>query len=341
MKFKNMPTMNLRLFDGGSAGGAGAGTGATAAGDGGAKGDTQGAVPGHARRGKSGEFSNVVFGKQSSGATATGAVTNAQDQSPAAGADNNQGVQSTSDTLEARRKAYMDFVNNAENKEIHTQEIQRVLNRRFSETRNLESQVQAQQPIIDMLMQRYNIQGGDTAKLMEALENDTAYWSEAAENAGMTVEQYKQFQKLQRDNAALLAAEQGRQSREQAKRQAQQKAQQWFQEGEALKAKYPKFDLAKEMQNPEFVSMLKSNTPVEHAYKMVHFDELMSDAVNVTAANTERRVVNNVRARGNRPAENGTAAQSAFTVRDDASKLTKKERAEVARRAMRGDKITF
>ena len=61
MKFKNMPTMNLRLFDGGSAGGAGEGTGATAAGDGGAKGDTQGTVPGHARRGKSGEFSNVVF----------------------------------------------------------------------------------------------------------------------------------------------------------------------------------------------------------------------------------------------------------------------------------------
>ena len=340
MKFKNMPTMNLRLFDGGSAGAAGAGAGATATGNIG-EGETQGAVPGKARRGKSGEFSNVVFGKQGNGATATGAVTNAQERSPVAGADNNQGVQVTSDTLEARRKAYMDFVNSAENKDIHTQEIQRVLNRRFSETRNLETQVQAQQPIIDMLMQRYNIQGGDTTKLMEALENDNAYWSEAAENAGMTVEQYKTFQKLQRDNAALLAAEQGRQSREQAKRQAQQKAQQWFQEGEALKAKYPKFDLAKEMQNPEFVSMLKSNTPVEHAYKMVHFDELMNDAVNVTAANTERRVVGNIRARGNRPAENGTAAQSAFTVRDDASKLTKKERAEVARRALRGDNITF
>jgi len=80
---------------------------------------------------------------------------------------------------------------------------------------------------------------------------------------------------------------------------------------------------------------------VEHAYKTIHFDELVSDAMQTSAAVTERRVVNNVRAKGARPKENGTASQSAFQVRDDVSQLSRKERAEIARRVARGEMISF
>lgn len=337
MKFNNMLAINLHLFDGGApAGGAVGGAGAAAPGDGGAQGDTKGAVPGSTRRGKSGEYANVRFGKQPSGATATGTVTSAQTEPHAAGGDNNQGVQSTSDTLEDRRKAFRDMVN-GEFKDVYAEETQRIINRRFSDTRTLEAQVQAQQPLIDLLMQRYNIGDGDIQKLTAALENDNAYWSEAAEEAGMSVEQYKQFQKMKRDNAALLAAQRGRQQQE----ALQQQAQKWFQEAQAVKAKFPNFDLSTELKDPTFTAMLRAGTPVEHAYKVRHFDELMDNAMQITTATTEKRVVGNVRARGNRPAENGTTAQSAFTIKDDVSKLSKKDRAEAARQAMRGVKIEF
>ena len=337
MKFKKMLTINLHLFDGGvSAGGAAGGAGAAASGDGSAQGDTKGAVPGTTRRGKSGEYANVRFGKQPDGATATGTVTSAQTDPHAAGGGNNQGVQNTSDTLEDRRKAFRDMVN-GEFKDVYAEETQRIINRRFSDTRTLEAQVQAQQPLIDLLMQRYNIGDGNIQKLTAALENDNAYWSEAAEEAGMSVEQYKQFQKMKRDNAALLAAQRGRQQQE----ARQQQAQQWFQEAQAVKAKFPDFDLGAELQDPAFTAMLRAGTPVEHAYKVRHFDELMDNAMQVTTATTEKRVVGNVRARGSRPAENGTTAQSAFTIKDDVSKLSKKDRAEAARQAMRGVKIEF
>jgi hypothetical protein len=226
---------------------------------------------------------------------------------------------------------------NGEFKDVFTEETQRIINRRFSESRTLEAQVQAQQPVIDMLMQRYNIGDGDMKKLSDALENDSAYWSEAAEEAGMSVEQYKQFQKMKRENAALLAAQKGRQQQEAQHQQAQK----WFQEAQQVKAKFPNFDLSAELKDPNFAAMLRAGTPVEHAYKVRHFDELMENAMQVTAANTEKRVVNNIRARGNRPAENGTASQSAFTIKDDVSKLSKKDRAEAARQAMRGAKIEF
>lgn len=330
MKFRDLQAMNLRLFDG-------EGAGAAATGDGSAAGAAQAATPGSTRRGKSGDnYSNVLFGKQGDGAAATGTVTNAQEPSHAAGGAEGKGVQVTSDTLDERRRAFREMVN-GEFKDIYTEETQRMLNRRFGENREMEERMQGQQAVIDMLMQRYHIEDGDLSKLTSALDNDSAYWSEAAEEAGMSVEQYKRFQKLQRENAELQRAQEGQQERARVQRQAQQ----WFQEAQVVAQKFKGFNFAQELQNPQFTAMLRAGTPVEHAYKVMHFDELMGDAMQVTAANTEKAVADNVRARGTRPAENGTNAQSAFTVKDDPSKLSKADFEEIARRVARGEIISF
>lgn len=323
--------ITLRLFDGGN------GTGASAAGegDGSSVGETQGAVPGSTRRGKSGEYKGVVFGKQAAGGdNAGGIVTDTPEPLHDAGADTDVSV--TSDTREERRKAFHDLVS-GEYKDIYTEETQRMINSRFKETRSLEAQLKKQQGLMDTLAQRYGIPGADPDKLMAALENDDAYWSEAAEEAGMSVEQYKQFQKLKRENTELMRDQQGRQRQE----KVQQQAREWFEQAQAVKAKFPKFDFAGELQKPEFTAMLRAGTPVEHAYKVLHFDELMDGAVQVTMADTEKRVADHVRARGLRPAENGTTSQSAFTIKDDPSKLTREDFEEIARRVARGESIMF
>lgn len=323
MNIPKLLLLNLSLFDGAAATGDGAGEGTT--------GETT-AIPGNTRRGNSGEYDNVLFGKQDSKA---GTVTNTKDTQRVAGAKEN-GVQVTSNTLDERRRAFREMVN-GEYKDVYTEETQRIIDRRFKETRALESKIQDQQAIIDVLNQRYDIKDGDLKKLSEKIENDNAYWSEAAEEAGMSVEQYKEFMKLQRENAAYRKADQAK--AEDA--HVRQKMQQWFEEAQAVKARFPDFDFKTELQNKEFLSMLRAGTPVEHAYKVMHFDELMGGAISVTAANIEKRVTDNVRARGNRPAENGTLSQSAFTVKDDPSKLTKNDFKEIEKRVARGEKISF
>lgn len=341
MKSENLLNIRLDLFDGGAAaGGDGAGAAAPASQNGdGAKGGSQ-AAPGSTRRGKSGEFQNVLFGKQSAPAAAgDGGGQEGQQQSSVAGSDKDKqpGVTTTSDTLEARRKAFQDLVNSEEYKEIYTEETQRIINRRFRETQNLEQQVARNQPLIDMLMQRYKISDGDIGKLTAAIENDDAYWSEAAEEAGMSVEQYKQFQKLQRENAALMRDQQQRRSQQ----AAQQQLQKWYGEAEQVKGVYPSFDLNAEVKNQQFLSMLKSGVPMQHAYEVVHLDDIKAGVAKMQAKATERQVVDGIRAKGARPQENGTTSQSAFTVKDDVSKLTKSERAEIARRVARGEIIKF
>ena len=325
--------VSLRLFDGeGGAAAPAAGEGAAVDGN---KGGSQ-ASPAPTRRGKSGGFQTVLFGKQGDEPTAAGDEPGPEGkaQPSAAGKGKEGDVVTTSNTLEDRRKAFQELVN-GEYKDIYTEETQRIIDRRFREARNLEERAAKQQPVIDMLMQRYKIADGDLGKLAAAVENDNAYWSEAAEEAGMSVEQYKQFQRLKRENDALLRAQRMRQSQQ----AAQQQLQKWYSEGEQVKAVYPDFDLGAESKNPQFISMLKAGVPVQHAYEVIHMDEIKAGVAQSTARQTEKQVVDGIRAKGNRPAENGTSSQSAFTVKDDPHKWTKQDRAEVARRVARGETI--
>ena len=327
MKFSDILHLTLDLFDGAAgAAASGAGEGAGS----GTQGETQQTSPAATRRGSSGEYSNVKFGKQDQPAAAGGQQANPPD----AGEESKKGVETTSDTLEEKRKAFRALVD-GEYKDQYTEDTQRIIDRRFRETKNLETQLSQQKPILDMLMQRYKIADGDLGKLTQAIENDDAYWSQAAEEAGMSVEQYKQFQKLQRENAQLLQA----QRRSQSQQAAQQQLQKWYQEAEAMKADYPDFDLGRESQDPQFLSMLRSGVPVKLAYEVLHMDEIKSTVAQTTAQKTEKQVVEGIRAKGARPAENGTSSQSGFVVKDDPAKWTKKDRAEIVRRVQRGEQI--
>ena len=313
----NLFALNLHLFDGEGA--------AAAAGEAGAQGEAaQAQTPGSTRRGKSGALSNVLYGIQQE----------AVEEAPAAGEQPE--VKTTSNTLEDKRKTFREMIT-GEYKDLYTEEFQNAFNRRFPEYKNMQDQIKNAQPILDKLAARYNILDGDLAKLEKAIDDDHTYWSAAAEEAGMDEKAYRDLQLMRQQNAQLLKMQQDMQARQQADMQAQR----WMQESELVRAKFPGFDFKKELQNPEFVRLIQHNTPIEHAYKMLHFDELMSQAVQGTVTATEKAVTENIRAKGSRPAENGSSSQSTFTVKRSASQLNKADRAEIARRVARGEQIAF
>lgn len=318
---------NLTIFAGAASGAAGGDGAGDASGD---SGETNN--PSVAGK-KSGDLKNVVYGKQSD-AVVTDAAGDGRDGAAGQSKEGDIIVQNNAEA--ERRNAYNELIN-GEYKDLYTQDTQNMINKRFKEMKTLQAQVDSYLPVIDTLMQRYKITDGDIGKLQNAIENDTAYLTEAADEAGMTVDQFKAFQKLERENKALMQAQQSQQMQEQVNAQVQQ----WVKEAEALKQTFPNFDLNKEVQDPNFVAMLKKGVPVEHAFKVIHFDDIIQEAMHTTAVTQEQRIVDNVRARGMRPAENGVSQRSAFTVKDDVSKLTKKDRAEIARRVARGETISF
>ena len=280
------------------------------------------------RANKKDPYANVVFGKAPEPAEPQKGSDKGQDAADA------KGVTTSERTLEDKRKAYDELIN-GEYKEFYTKDTQNMINRRFKETKALEKQVADQQPIIDMLMQRYGAK--DTESLMSAIEGDSAYWQDAADDAGMSVSQYMEFQKLQRENRALLAQQEAFANQQKVDQQLAQ----WTMEAEAIKKSYPNFSLEAEAQNPEFIRLLQAGTPMEHAYKVLHLDEILNDTRNSTAAFTEKQVMDNIKARGQRPQEAGLNSNNAITYKTDVDAMSSKDILEIARRVKRGEQISF
>ena len=177
----------------------------------------------------------------------------------------------------------------------------------------------------------------DLKSLQKAVQDDDSYFEEAAEAENLTVEQYKYKLKLEKENAQLKQAEQ----EAERVRQARNMYAQWQTQSESLKTRYPNFSLEKEAQNPQFVRLLQNGIDVKTAFETIHHDEILSGAMLQTANAVRKNVTDSIKARGLRPSENGINAQAGVIVKNDVSKLTPKDRAEIARRARMGETIKF
>lgn len=318
--------VDLQLFNDGGAAGAEGSVATTADAP-----KTEFKQNGSSRRSKVGEFDNVVFGKQE-GTTSDGATSlDAEGKPMGAG---NTDVTTTSNTLEERKKAFNDLIN-GEYKDLYQEEFQRVFDRRFKQVKGMEAELASNKEVIDMLKSRYGVD--DVAKLKTALSEDTEYWESVAEQHGMTVEQYHAMQKLERENAELKAIRQ----RQIGQQQFQQQIDSWYKEADRVKELYPSFDFKTEAQNPEFLSLLRNGNTVEHAYKVLHFDELTQNAARVAAQTADAQAQARIKQKASRPSENGTSSKSAVIVKNDVASLSRRERAEIARRVARGEKISF
>lgn len=214
-------------------------------------------------------------------------------------------------------------------KEQFESKVQSILGRRLKSHREVLSEYEASKPVIDMLMQRYGT--SDVSALREALENDTDYWETGAERAGMEVDQFKEITRLRAEN------ERYRQEREmtEAQRNVQRQIEDWERQGKDVKKVYPDFDLRSEMSNKDFQGLLKSGIPMQKAYELMHMEEIQA----ALKAQTEKTVMEHIRANGKRPTENGVQSSNSFVLGKNVSDMTREDRAEIKRRVQRGEKI--
>lgn len=309
--------MDLHIFDGGAAGSGAGGAGAgSAAGGGGAPG-TAASAPTAAQ---------TAAGEPTQGSVEVSAPATAQE-------------------VEAQRRSDFDkYIR--EHKDLYQERVERAVKDRFKGQRALEdkaSRADALQPVLDLLASKYGVDASDAQALSRAIEEDDSFYEQAAMERGLSVAQFKQVSKLERENAEFKRAAQERERRQ----QAQTIYQQWIDQGEDTKRFYPDFDLRAECDNAEsgsrFLKLLRSGVDVRTAYEVVHRDEIMGNFGARVAAQTQKRTVDEIRARGMRPVENGVdngGIPAQVTKRNPAD-MTRQEREELHRRAMRGERVTF
>ena len=193
------------------------------------------------------------------------------------------------------------------------------------------------QAAMDVLAQRYSLKADDYDGIAAALNDDQKLYEEAAGEAGMDVKQFMRVQQLERENARY----QRQQAELAQRRQMDQAYQRLMQEADGVKAQYPAFDLNAEMQDPDFVRLLRAQVPLKTIYEVRHQDEILGGAMQYTAQKVAAKVAAGVSANRGRPAENGAAASGASGARFDVEHSTKEQRMALIRRAANGERIEF
>lgn len=294
----------LNLFDG-EAGAEGAGAAAEAA---------QGAD----------DTSRVIYGKQAAEATQTSEPI--AEESPAEAEE----VNPEKEFKELVRTKY---------KAQYEAELQKAINRRFRNAKANEEELAKHRKLSAYVSRKYeNIDASNLDELVDAVRNDDYFIEDIAYKNGRTPDQQRVLDSLQEDAAELKALKQQIADRQ----EAQEKSERWRAEFTALKEKYGEFDVQECLDDPNFMAAIESGTPVEFAFHGKFHDRLMSDALKFTATQTEKDIVDNIRAKGMRPSENGSSTSNAgFVQKADPSKLTASDFEEIAKRIRRGEKISF
>lgn len=212
--------------------------------------------------------------------------------------------------------------------------FQEVFNKRFKDYKSMEGRVKAGDQVMQMLATKYGIEdASDIKSITQALKDDDFLYAERAEANGRSIDEQRNWDNLERENREFREAQRQAERREQIDRQMAE----WDKQSANLKALFPSFDLDTELRNPDFESALRSGLSMERAFYAVHGDEIVSGAMQTTANAVRSATVQDMAARRSRPRENAIGSQAAAKVSKDVHKLSKQERAEIAKRSMFGD----
>lgn len=210
---------------------------------------------------------------------------------------------------------------------VYKKKFEKALNGRLRENKAQTETLQKSQRVIEKLAQLYGVDSTDFEAVEKALDSDDNLYTQAAMDADMSVEAYKELMRTKAENAAYKKAEEEQLRQE----RIDETYRKWISDSEEVKKVYPNFDLETELQNPVFNGLLRNGFPVQNAYESAHIQELMTSAMQAGVSVAERKLANNVAANQARPAENANSRNSTATVKRDVASLSNEELDEIDR----------
>ena len=221
----------------------------------------------------------------------------------------------------------------------YNKQMQATIQARLKTAKGAEETLGKLTPAHELLARKYNLDPAniDYDALAKAISDDESYYEEKALEMGVPVETARQIDQMERDTA--------RQKREKERTLEQEKVdkrfEQVYQQSEEMKKVFPNFDLRKELQNPVFARMMAPDMPftVEQAYHAVHYKELQTAAMQVTAQTVAKKISNDIQAGNRRPDENGTSGQAPSVTTFDYRNASREQREALKKRIRSGEKI--
>lgn len=263
--------------------------------------------------------------KKPSSALSTAAMSQTQ---PAESSTETTTEEPKVEDAQARYKALM----SGEFKDLYTKDISAKLSERMKTANKQIEELNKIKQILPIFADKYGLTAeGSIDDFVNAIKNDTSLLEAQAAEKGMTKEAYAEYLKA---NQKLAQYEAERKEREQAE------IRQRFEADTAkVQSVYPSYDVSVELQNPQFTAMLKSGVDQLTAYQAIHHNEILNNVIPVAMKKAKDSVIDMRRINNDRPDELGGGSPANY--KPDVTKLTREERAALAKRAMMGDTVTF
>ncbi|MBQ9413114.1 MAG: hypothetical protein IJU29_08485 [Oscillospiraceae bacterium] len=245
------------------------------------------------------------------------------------------GEELSPDEREALRKRDFAALIGGEYRDLYQEALRQAREPWEQEKMGRERFIRGWMPVLQSLFERY---GSDDPQVVDRrLREDRDFWDAEGRRQGVAPEVLRYIRRMERENRDLR----DRDRRLELERQDRDRRDGWRRQAEKLRERYPDFDLEKETEDRDFLALLLGGVPVELAYRAMHLDDLIGQAERRASKQAEDRVADAVRARGSRPRAAGAGQTGAFTLRGDVSRLTKAQRADIAKRVMQGETISF
>jgi len=210
---------------------------------------------------------------------------------------------------QAELQARWDAAKKGEFAKLYGQDVQNAIRERFKnqrqETAELDGYRQLE-PMLKVLRERAGVE--TNADLSKQILDDDSLYEDAANEAGMTVQAYKEFLKFKNEHDQHV--------REQAEQQRQDVVHRHYinltKQAEALKERFPNFNLDQELQNETFLRLTSPavGIPVEAAYMSVHYNELAPQMMAYGMQRAKNQMAQNIMVKGARPREGGLNTQN-------------------------------
>ena len=208
--------------------------------------------------------------------------------------------------------------------ELYGRDVQGAVQDRFKNQRDVSEKLKALDPMLAVLRERAGVQTDE--ELIHHVMDDDSLYEDAANEAGMTVDAYKQFLELkqERDEAQQTIENQNR----------ERHFMKLWQQAQEFKKQLPDFDLMKELEtDPRFFRLTSEEVglDVQSAFFALHKDEMMPQAMQAGMDRAKQQMGQTIQAQHKRPVEGAmkSRGQAAADFNIDPRTLSLPERKRV------------
>lgn len=210
-------------------------------------------------------------------------------------------------------------------KKQFSDKVKSIISRRIKEVKSLKEKSEKDAATVEMIMKKFNVESDDTQDIERGIDEAMSEKTDK-KHAQLIQRLIAENEFLKKENEKRMYESKAKSVAEKLKAQA-----------EETKKVYADFDIKKELENPEFRRLVRAGVNIKNAYEVLNMDGILDS----NSREAERQAIEQMKSKTNRPVENGSKLSGGILLTNGISKLTKKQRAELAKRAASGEKIEF